>query len=295
MTGAPILFDLDLLHRHRQRAQRMAVPGADFLLARAVTDLVERIATVKRRFEHAADIGSLTTDLADQLLASGQVGFVTRIGRFDAGSAHAHAESDGETVPLAPGSIDLAVSALSLQWVNDLPGLLAQIRQALRPDGLFLAVLVGGDTLSELRNVLTQAESDVRGGAAPRVAPFADVRDIGGLLQRAGFTLPVTDTDRLTVRYDSMFHLTRDLRAMGATSPLAARDPRPLTREIAGRAAALYAERFSDPDGRIRATFELISLSGWSPHESQPKPLKPGSARQHLAAAIEAAKKEDLS
>lgn len=281
MAGAPILFDRRLLDLHRARAERMAVPGSDFLLAHAIDDLIERLATVNRRFENAADIGSQSPALAHALGEAGQGGVVMRV-----------AIDETEGLPVAAGSLDLAISLLQFHWVNDLPGLLAQIKRALRPDGLLLATLLGGDTLTELRTVLTIAESDIRGGAAPRVAPFADIRDIGALLQRAGFALPVTDSDRLTVRYDSMFHLMRDLRAMGATNVLTARDPRPLTRAILARAATLYAERYTDADGRIRATFELIALSGWSPHESQQKPLKPGSAKMRLADAIEAARKE---
>jgi len=281
MAGAPILFDRNLLDLRRARAERLAVSGSDFLLARTIEDLMDRLSTVNRHFEQAADIGDLSPTLAAALTANGQGGDVRWV-RLDA----------NEGLPLEPGSVDLAVSALSFQWVNDLPGLLAQIKRALKPDGLLLAALVGGDTLHELRAVLTEAESDIRGGAAPRVAPFADVRDIGALLQRAGFALPVTDTDRLIVRYDSLFHLMRDLRAMGATNALVARDPRPLTRPILARAAALYAERYADADGRVRATFELIALSGWAPHESQQKPLKPGSAKVRLADALEAARKE---
>ena len=281
MAGAPILFDRSLLELHRARARRLALAGSDFLLARTIDDLLDRLSTVNRRFEQAADIGSLSPALAAGLAAKGQGGVVRRVNL-----------DENEGLPLEPGSIDLAISALSFQWINDLPGLLAQIKRALKPDGLLLATLVGGDTLQELRAVLTEAESDIRGGAAPRVAPFADVRDIGALMQRAGFALPVTDSDRLTVRYDSVFHLMRDLRAMGATNALVARDPRPLTRAILARAAALYAERYADADGRIRATFELVALSGWSPHESQQKPLKPGSAKLRLADALEAARKE---
>lgn len=281
MAGAPILFDRSLLELHRARAERLAVPGSDFLLARTIEDMMDRLSTVNRHFEQGADIGTLSPALAAALGENGQGGTVQRV-RL----------GENEHLPIEPGSIDLAVSALTFQWVNDLPGLLAQIKRALKPDGLLLATLVGGETLHELRAVLTEAESDIRGGAAPRVAPFADVRDIGALLQRAGFALPVTDADRITVRYDSLFDLMRDLRAMGATNVLIARDPRPLTRAILVRAAALYAERYADADGRIRATFELIALSGWAPHESQQKPLKPGSAKMRLADALEAARKE---
>ena len=194
--------------------------------------------------------------------------------------------ADEELSPFAPERFDLCVSALAQHSVNDLPGALTQVRRSLKPDGLFLGALLGGQTLQELRAVLAEAESEIRGGASPRVAPFSDVRDLGHLLQRAGFALPVTDLDRVTVRYGSMFTLVADLRAMGLTNALAHRDTRPLGRRMFLRAAQLYAERFADPDGRLRATFDIVWLSGWVPHESQQKPLKPGSAKMRLADAL---------
>jgi SAM-dependent methyltransferase len=194
--------------------------------------------------------------------------------------------ADEETLPFADGSIDLVVSALALQWINDLPGTLIQIRRALKPDGLLLAAMLGGDSLTELREAFASAESELEGGLSPRVAPFADLRELGALMQRAGFALPVVDSDRLTVRYDSAFALMRDLRAMGATNVLTERRRTPLRRATLMRMAHIYAERFSDPDGRVRATFEIAWLSGWSPHASQQKPLKPGSAAQRLADAL---------
>jgi SAM-dependent methyltransferase len=194
--------------------------------------------------------------------------------------------ADEEVLPFAPGSFDLIASALALQWANDLPGILIQIRRALAPDGLFLAALVGGQSLTELRTALTTAEAELTGGASPRVAPFADVRDLGALLQRAGFALPVTDIEPIIVRYASMFALMQDLRAMGATNALSERSRKPLRRAILLRAAEIYAGRFSDADGRVRATFEIVWLSGWAPHESQQKPLAPGSARMRLADAL---------
>ena len=191
-------------------------------------------------------------------------------------------------VPRRPfdGSLDLVVSALALQFVNDLPGTLIQIRRALKPDGLLLTALIGGDSLIELREAFAQAESEIEGGLSPRVAPFADLRELGALMQRAGFALPVVDSDRLTVRYDSPFALMRDLRAMGATNILSERRRVPLKRKTLQRMAQLYADRFADADGRLRATFEIAWLSGWAPHESQQKPLKPGSATQRLADAL---------
>lgn len=283
MNKVPSIFDRPLLALRRRRAERMAVPGADFLFARAAEDLGERLASVQRQFADAAIIGPDTGHLAAAMAATAPIGKLEHVAIED-GPA-------GERLALEPGSLDLAVSVLALQWVNDLPGVLAQIRRALRPDGLLLAVLAGGETLKELRDSITAAESELRGGAAPRVAPFADIRDMGGLLQRAGFALPVADVDRLVVRYDSLFALARDLRAMGATNVLTARDPRPLTRAIAARAAEIYAERHADADGRVRATFELVSISGWAPDASQPKPLKPGSAAMRLEDAIAGAAK----
>jgi SAM-dependent methyltransferase len=178
------------------------------------------------------------------------------------------------------------VSACALQFVNDLPGTLIQVRRALKPDGLFLAAMIGGDSLAELREAFAQAEAEVEGGVSPRVAPFADLRDLGGLLQRAGFALPVTDVDRLSVRYTSPFALMHDLRRMGAGNALSERRRTPLRRATLRRVLEIYTERFSDPDGRVRATFEIIWLSGWAPHQSQRQPLKPGSATTRLADAL---------
>jgi len=192
---------------------------------------------------------------------------------------------------LAPESLDLVISALAFQFVNDLPGVLAQIRRALRPDGLLLAAMIGGDTLSELRQSFAAAEAECEGGVSPRVAPFADLRDVGALLQRAGFALPVTDVDRVVVRYDSAFALMQDLRRMGATNVLVERRRTPSRRATLLRMAQIYGERFADADGRIRATFDVIWLSGWAPHESQQKPLRPGSAKVGLAEAVRGVKR----
>jgi SAM-dependent methyltransferase len=194
--------------------------------------------------------------------------------------------ADEEALPFGDATLDLVVSALALQAVNDLPGALAQIRRALKPDGLFLAALFGGETLSELRHSFAVAESELDGGTSPRVAPFADVREMGALLQRAGFALPVTDVDRITVRYSSPFRLLRDLRCMGAANALVERRRVPLRRATLMRAMDVYAERFADPDGKVRASFDIVWLSGWSPHESQQQPLRPGSAKQRLADAL---------
>jgi SAM-dependent methyltransferase len=194
--------------------------------------------------------------------------------------------ADEEALPFREGALDLVVSALALQFVNDLPGTLLQIRRALNPDGLFMAALLGGETLSQLRGAFAAAEAEVEAGLSPRVAPFADLRDLGALLQRAGFALPVTDVDRVTVRYASPLALMHDLRRMGANNVLIERRRRPLKRATLRRVMEIYLDRFGDADGRVSATFEIIWLAGWAPHESQQQPLKPGSARVRLADAL---------
>lgn len=285
MNGPPIVFDRGLLARRRARA--LDNPS-DFLLRHVADDLLDRLATVQRRFTLAADIGTPTPYLAATLAGNGQVDRVVRLAPFaeSTGAGFDLVVGDEEALPFADANLDLAVSALSLHFVNDLPGVLAQIRRALGPDGLFLAALLGGETLHELAESFAFAESEVTGGASPRVAPFVEVRTAGALLQRAGFALPVVDQDRITVRYADALALMRDLRAMGAANALAERARRPLRRDVLIRAAAVYAERFADPDGRIGATFDVISLSGWAPHESQQQPLRPGSARTRLADAL---------
>ena len=193
---------------------------------------------------------------------------------------------DEERLPFAEASLDLVVSTLALHWTNDLPGALVQIRRALRPDGLFIGSILGGSTLTELRQALVQAESEIAGGAAPRVSPFADMMDAAGLLQRAGFALPVADVDRVQVAYAHPLELLRDLRAMGEGNVLADSDRRPLTRRVLARAMEIYAERFSRDDARIPATFEIVTMTGWAPHPDQQQPLKPGSAKMRLADAL---------
>ncbi|MDQ2705011.1 MAG: class I SAM-dependent methyltransferase [Pseudomonadota bacterium] len=288
MTEKPqLLVDTDLLIARKRRAVRRAVDGAGFLMDRAADDLTERLSTVGRRFAKAAALFCITPAARDAVLASGKADEAVRI-EADA------ALLGGETgvvalpghVPLDPASIDLAISLLSLQDENDIPGMLIQMRRALKPDGLFLGAMAGAGTLAELRESLLAAEAELAGGASPRVLPFADVRDMGGLVQRAGFALPVTDVETVTVRYATMFDLIADLRAMGAANPLSGRSRRPATRKFFARAAEIYAERFSDPDGRIRATFSFIWMSGWAPDASQQKPLKPGSAQVSLASVL---------
>jgi SAM-dependent methyltransferase len=280
-----LIFDRALQRRRLGRA--LAAGPVDFLLERAGDEICDRLAAVKRRFTAIADIGTPLPQLAVRL-ARGEAK-VVRLAPLPAAigaPSLLRLVGDEELLPFKTESFDLAVSALALQNVNDLPGALAQIRRCLRPDGLFLGCLIGGRSLEELRNALGAAEVEIAGGTSPRVAPFADVRDMGALLQRAGFALPVADVEPLIVRYAHMFALLADLRAMGATNVLVERLRRPARRQLFLRAAEIYAQRHSDPDGRLRATFELIFLSGWAPHESQQKPLKPGSARMRLAEAL---------
>jgi SAM-dependent methyltransferase len=270
---APILFDRTLLRARQNRAANMG--AATFLLDRVADDMADRVAAVLRTFRHAADIGTSGDQVRSALAA--------RVGAIMAVELPT---DEREALALSPASLDLAVSALALQFVNDLPGVLVQIRRALKPDGLLLAATLGGETLIELRQAFAAAESELEGGISPRVAPFADLRDIGALLQRAGFALPVTDVDRVVVRYDGAFALMHDLRRMGATNILTERRRTPLRRATLLRMAQIYGERFADSDGRIRATFDIVWLSGWAPHESQPKPLKPGSAKASLEDAV---------
>jgi SAM-dependent methyltransferase len=275
-TAAPVLFDRALLRALQDHARRGG--PVTFLFDRVAEDMEERLAAVTRDFSDAAEIWT-----PGELLRKPVADRFKSIARIE--------PDETEMLRLAPESLDLAVSALAFQFVNDLPGALAQIRRALRPDGLLLAAMIGGDTLTELRQAFAQAEAECEGGVSPRVAPFADLRDVGALLQRAGFALPVTDVDRIVVRYDNAFALMADLRRMGATNILIERRRTPTRRATLLRMAQIYSSRFADPDGRIRATFDVIWLSGWAPHESQPKPLRPGSAKASLEAAVKRAPK----
>ncbi len=274
--ASPVLFDRALLRARLDRAERLG--PATFLLDRVAGDMAERLSAVLRDFRDVAEVGTQGEQVGRALAD-----------RFDHYARIDLPERESEPLSLDAGSLDLAVSALALQFVNDLPGALVQIRRALRPDGLLMAAMMGGDTLVELRQSFAAAESELESGVSPRVAPFADLRDVGALLQRAGFALPVADVDRIVVRYDSAFDLMQDLRRMGATNVLVERRRTPTRRATMLRMAEVYRERFADPDGRIRATFDIVWLSGWAPHESQPKPLKPGSAKVSLEEAVKKA------
>ncbi|MBY5592262.1 methyltransferase domain-containing protein [Rhizobium leguminosarum] len=282
------IFDRALIAAHRHRALANNDPKATFLLDIAAEEIAERLTVVERTFGTAVELHGATGAAARAALATGKIGTMIRVEseKAYASSGEILVEAPLEDVPLEPQSANLILAPLSLHLTNDTPGVFIQIRRALKPDGLFLAAIPGAGTLQELRDVLLAAEVEMTGGASPRVIPFADVRDVGSLMQRAGFTLPVIDAENYTVRYDSLFPLMRDLRAMGMSNPLADRARMPLTRAFFLRAAEIYAERYSDPDGRIRATFSIIYASGWAPHESQQKPLKPGSAKARLADAL---------
>jgi SAM-dependent methyltransferase len=303
--AAPLIFDRLLLRARRRRGLRL---GAEtFLLDQVADEFANRLRLVLRRFDLAVDLGTPTAAVRTALMRDGAIGAMIALdpimgplptlprmrGRVREGGSGDQAAgaalrvvADEEVLPFADNTLDLVVSGLSLQAVNDLPGVLVQIRRALKPDGLFLAALLGGDTLTELRQSFATAESELEGGMSPRVASFPDLRDLGALLQRAGFALPVTDVDRITVRYATPLGLLHDLRRMGAANPLVERRRVPLRRATLMRAMEVYAERFADPDGKVRASFDIIWLSGWSPHESQQQPLRPGSAKKRLADAL---------
>jgi SAM-dependent methyltransferase len=287
----PELFDRSL---HRRRLDRAAktMGAAEFLRVRAAEDTVDRLLAVNRRFGLALELGSRRGEFARALTTLG-AGRVDLLVESDLSSkmlrrAGARVQMDEERLALKEGGLDLIVSLLALHWTNDLVGALIQIRAALRPDGLFLGAILGGSTLVELRQAFLEADSDADEGAGPRVSPFADAIDGAGLLQRAGFALPVADIDRVTVTYGHPLELLRDLRAMGETGVLVERSRRPLSRGRLMRMSAVYQERFGLSDGRIPATFEIINLSGWAPSPSQPQPAPRGSAKMPLGEALKA-------
>lgn len=267
------------LVRQRKRRARATFREAAFLHERVAADLADRLEAIPRLFERVLALGGgglFSEEVRARPELSARVGAILETD-LDL--------IDPEHLPFAAGAFDLIVSPLALHWINDLPGALIQLRLALKPDGLLLASLFGGETLHELRLSLIEAESELTGGAGPRVSPFADLQDIAGLLQRAGYALPAADRDVVTVQYGEPMRLLADLRAMGETSALRERNPRALSRRILARAFEIYRQRFSDGE-RVRATFEILTATGWAPHESQQKPLKPGSAKARLADAL---------
>ncbi|MFN7056394.1 methyltransferase domain-containing protein [Hyphomonas sp.] len=287
----PQIFDRARIARRRER---MAPRFADyaFLRARVSSDLESRLSDTPRLFEHGLELGAAGGALSAGLIAVGKVAAMTAADTASAFTERAASKgliaiiADEEALPFAPESFDLVLSPLTLHWVNDLPGALIQVRRVLKPDGLFLAALFGAGTLAELREVLAEAETELTGGLSPRLSPLPGLRDMAGLLQRAGFALPVADRDPVTVRYARPEDLLADLKGMGERAAFANGAGRPLPRRVLSRAMELYRERFSDPDGRVRASFEIVHLSGWAPAPGQPQPLKPGSATASLAGAV---------
>ncbi len=270
MHAPPRLFDAGLLAQRRSRAA--AQGPVDFLQAAVAAETSERLGEINRRFREPALIGPRPDIWLPELrpVVDGEI----------------HSLPDAETLDLRPGAHDLIVHALALHWANDPVGQLVQMRRALRPDGLMLATLFAGDTLTELRAALAEAEIEALGGLSPRIAPMAEIRDLGGLLQRAGFALPVADSHRFDVSYAHILDLMHDLRGMGETNVLADRHRRFTPRALIGRAGAIYADAFGRPDGRLHATFEVVFLTGWAPSADQPQPLRPGSATSRLADAL---------
>jgi len=288
------VFDRRAVREHRDRAAT-TIDDHSFLLDTVASQLAERLGEINRQFPTALDLGSHTGQLRDHL--HGRNGIETLIHsdlsptmaiRADGPPKNPGLAADEEWLPFADQSLDLVISCLGLHWVNDLPGTLTQIQRALKPDGLFLAALLGGETLKELRQALSAAELDEEGGMSPRVSPFVDVRDAGDLLQRAGFTLPLADLDTLTVSYPNAFKLMADLRAMGETNAVIERRKSLSRRSTLMATAQKYLELFADSEGRIPATFQVIYLTAWAPHPDQQKALKPGTATSRLANALEA-------
>ena len=290
MGGSMTVFDRRVVRMHRDRAAAQ-LWRHDFLLQDVGDRLLDRLNDIRRRFPLALDLGCHGGQLASQLNGRGGVNTLIHCDlslNMAKIAPSPRLVADEEALPFAEGCFDLVLSLLSLHWVNDLPGCLSQVRHALKPDGLFLAALLGGQTLKELRHALAEAEIGGEGGLSPRIAPFADVRDAGNLMQRAGFTLPVVDTETITVTYDSVFTLLGDLRGMGETNAVLERRKSFSRRRTLHDAAKRYHGLFADKDGRIPATFQVIYLTGWSPHDSQPKPLARGSATMRLAEALSA-------
>lgn len=291
MTDSMNVFDRRLVRRHRERAAAN-LPAHDFLFREVAERLADRLDDVTRKFPRALDLGCHSGEIGTALRGRGgietlvQCDLSTAMARHAAANGRATLVADEELLPFAPESFDLVISKLSLHWVNDLPGCLLQIRQCLKPDGLLLAAMLGGETLSELRQALMEAELAEAGGVSPRISPFADLRDAGGLLQRAGFALPVIDGDRLTVTYADVLTLMHDLRGMGETSAARVRANGPISRAIAARADEIYRRRFGDADGRLAATFQVIYLTAWAPAAGQQRAMRPGSARTRLADAL---------
>ena len=291
MNNEVEIFDTPSLSTKRNRAAR-TISSHDFLVRRVAQDITDRLEAIQREFPVAVEIGARTGQFAEQLIQSPAASKIGELRQFedaaDMRARHPAKPTAGghDPLPLKPQSCDLIVSLLNLHTVNDLTGALIQCHRALRPDGLFIGALFGGDTLTELRQSFLQAESELENGVSPRIHPNADIRDLGGLLQRAGFALPVTDSDLVTVTYDHPLKLMAELRAMGDSNILVGRRKTFTRRSTMLRTCAIYQENFGTADGRIPATFEIITLTGWAPHTSQQKPLRPGSGQISLTKVL---------
>ena len=290
VQGPPQIFDRTVLRQHRDRA----APGLaayDFLLREVADRLGDCLPDIKRDFPLALDLGCHGGQLGSVLAGRGGIGRLVQCDLSPAMVATAVSGGPGlvvdeEALPFADGQFDLIMSVLSLHWVNDLPGCLSQIRRALKPDGLFLCAMLGGGTLDELRQSLLAAEMEVRGGASPRVSPFVDAHDTGALMQRAGFALPVVDTDRIVLSYTDPFAMMAELRGLGESNAVVERQRHFTSRAMIQAAARHYHQTYGDGDGRVPATFEIITMTGWAPHDSQQKPLPRGSGQTHLSDAL---------
>lgn len=295
MTTVPKLFD-SLAHRRNRQRAAASYEAFAFLKDEAALRLADRVEVMRRDFPLCLDLGAHDGRLMQHLEPLGKIGHAITAepaAAFATGKGTLSVVHDLASLPYQPASFDAVFSCLNLHWVDDLPGLLMQIRQILKPDGLCLVNFLGGNSLFELRASLAEAEQEIIGGVHPRCAPMADIRDVGGLISRAGLALPVADSDRVTVTYPDMFRLMRDLRGMGEQNALAGRSRQPTRRSVFMRAAEIYAERFGCADGGISASFELITLTGWAPHASQQKPLRPGSAKARIQDFLEDDPKAD--
>lgn len=289
MTDDISVFDRRAVRQHRDRAAPK-MDGHDFLFREVAARLVDRLADINRRFPLAVDLGGHGGILRGTAAVHEKIGTLIETDLSPAMAARSGGPAlaaDEETLPFGDAKLDLVLSNLSLHWVNDLPGALVQIRRALKPDGLFLAAILGGDTLIELRHALIEAEMAESGGVSPRLSPFAELSDAAGLLQRAGFALPVADTDTITVTYGDAFSLMRDLRLMGESGAARQRPKAFARRSLFLAAAERYQALYADADSRIPATFQVLYFTGWAPAETQQKPLRPGSAATRLADALD--------
>jgi len=286
--GEILVFDRQAVRRHRERAARLGT--GEFLFEEAAERLAERLDDVTRGFTRVLVLGARRGTMASILKPRAGIELLVEAddacGFLDRAELRPRVIAEAEALPFASAAFDLVTSPLALHWTNDLPGALLQLRRCLKPDGLLLASMLGGETLDALRRAFLEAELAEEGGVSPRVSPMADGRDLAGLLQRAGFALPVVDSDRVSVTYESALALMVELRAMGETNALRERQRHFTRRGTLLRAAEIYRGLAGAPDGRVVASFEIVTMTAWAPHESQPKPLRPGSAAARLADAL---------